>query len=249
MLAGPAGALVMPAGVVLLVRHGQAMVGTDDYDRLSEVGARQTQLLAEALLRRGVRPTAIIDGGLRRHAQSADLLAGLLSGALTGGGRSTLRCTDPDWSEFDYRGVLTMHRPDFSDRAVMRAYLAGQPDPPTAYAAIFREATARWLSGQADQDYREPYPAFRERVSRALRRAGAGVRDGAVAVVVTSAGPISTVAVQLLDSTTSTWYRVNSVLANTGVSTVENSADGPLLRTLNDCGHLHGGGPELLTYQ
>ena len=62
-------------GTLYLVRHGQASFGTDDYDRLSELGARQCERLGEYFRERNVRFDGVITGTLKRHAQSFDALA------------------------------------------------------------------------------------------------------------------------------------------------------------------------------
>ena len=49
-------------GVVLLVRHGQASFGADDYDVLSETGWTQSRLLGEHLAARGVVPDVVVRG-------------------------------------------------------------------------------------------------------------------------------------------------------------------------------------------
>ncbi len=43
-------------GLLLLVRHGQASWGADDYDVLSETGWEQARLLGQALGARGIIP-------------------------------------------------------------------------------------------------------------------------------------------------------------------------------------------------
>ena len=58
-------------GVILLVRHGQASFGTDDYDRLSELGTRQSASLGSAWEAGGAVFTDAIAGGMLRHAQTA----------------------------------------------------------------------------------------------------------------------------------------------------------------------------------
>ena len=45
---------------VLLVRHGQASWGSDDYDVLSDLGERQSRMLGEALAARGVVPDLVV---------------------------------------------------------------------------------------------------------------------------------------------------------------------------------------------
>jgi len=54
-------------GVLMLVRHGQASFGTEDYDVLSSRGVRQSRKVAEALSGYGVSPTTLIHGGMRRQ--------------------------------------------------------------------------------------------------------------------------------------------------------------------------------------
>src|SRR6478752_3003430 len=59
-------------GVVILVRHGQASFGTDDYDVLSETGWEQGRLLGAWWRDRGVTPDAVVRGGMRRHREYAE---------------------------------------------------------------------------------------------------------------------------------------------------------------------------------
>ena len=51
--------------VLLLVRHGQASWGADDYDRLSPLGEEQSRLLGAALAARGVRPDLVVRGSMQ----------------------------------------------------------------------------------------------------------------------------------------------------------------------------------------
>ena len=52
-------------GVVLLVRHGQASFGAEDYDVLSETGWEQSRLLGAWLGERKVTPDAVLHGDMR----------------------------------------------------------------------------------------------------------------------------------------------------------------------------------------
>lgn len=237
-------------GRILLIRHGQAMVDSADYDRLSQLGRRQTELLGGALRRRGVLPAVFVDGGMSRQAETSAAMAAQA-------GWDRLPGRDQGWAEFDYRGVLAGHRPDYADRAARMADLARHPDPAAAFLVVFRAAVARWMSGTHDDDYAEPYPLFADRVRGALSRAAAelasvpGTPGGgpAVGVVVTSAGPIATLACDLLHGRSATWVQINTALANCGVSEVVIDRTEMALRTLNDHAHLEIGDPSLLTYR
>lgn len=233
-------------GNVLLVRHGQAMVDTDDYDRQSPLGSRQSELLGAALALRESVPERVVHGGMRRQAEcAADIVR-----SLRAAGRHV---PDPEvdrsWAEFDYRGVLAVHHP--GGRAALRAQLAGHPDPVEAFRVVFEGAVTRWSSGRHDPDYTETYAAFQSRIGHALRSLAEAAGSEGTILVVTSAGTIASAVTGLLGGDGRTWYRVNRVLINTGVSTVitDGHSDGLLLRSFNDHGHLQVGDPAMLTFR
>src|SRR5262245_56412027 len=62
---------------LVLVRHGQASFGADDYDKLSELGWRQSRWLGEHFASKGTAFDLILRGSLRRHAET---LAGIAEG-------------------------------------------------------------------------------------------------------------------------------------------------------------------------
>jgi broad specificity phosphatase PhoE len=70
---------VLIMGAIYLVRHGQAAFGTDDYDRLTEIGYTQARLLGGFFAVRRVRCDAIYTGTLRRHTET---VRGILATAL-----------------------------------------------------------------------------------------------------------------------------------------------------------------------
>ena len=59
--------------VVLLVRHGQASFGAEDYDVLSDTGREQSQVVGVELGRRGLRSPVAVCGSLRRQKDTADI--------------------------------------------------------------------------------------------------------------------------------------------------------------------------------
>ena len=65
-------------GQLLLVRHGQASWGSEDYDVLSETGWEQSRLLGKALAARGIVPDVAVQGGMRRHRETAEACLGEL---------------------------------------------------------------------------------------------------------------------------------------------------------------------------
>jgi len=57
--------------IVLLVRHGQASFGADDYDRLSDRGREQAEATGRWLAARGLRRPVAVHGTLRRQRDTA----------------------------------------------------------------------------------------------------------------------------------------------------------------------------------
>ncbi|MGN0064424.1 MAG: histidine phosphatase family protein [Nocardioides sp.] len=210
---------------LLLVRHGQASFGAEDYDNLSELGTEQSRLLGAALARRGVVPTAVVTGGMRRHRQTADAL-------LAGGGWDLPRSVDTGWDEFDHLQVLAVHgAPDDPDEAASKA----------GFQRWFEEATARWIGGGEDDAYDESFRTFTTRVEDALRRAVTSLHDAprnSTVVVCTSGGPVAWAATTLLGGGADLWLRLNPTTVNSSHSTVVVGSRGTTLVSLNEHGHL-----------
>ena len=225
---------VLGMGVVILVRHGQASFGADDYDVLSETGWEQGRLLGKWLTDRGVRPTAVVRGGMRRHRETAEAVHQSAAGWSDA-------VVDPGWDEFDHLSVV-----------------AGYPDAPTGeldrreFQRVFELATARWTAGAADGEYAEPWPAFRARVAASMERVSEQAGSGSTVVVVSSGGPIAAVCAALLDPEADDatyarlWSRLNTVLVNGSFTRVVVGSTGARLLTFNEHPHLEG---DSLTYR
>jgi broad specificity phosphatase PhoE len=221
-------------GVVLLVRHGQASFGADDYDVLSETGWAQGRLLGTWLGERGVAPSAIVHGDLRRQRDTAVAIA-------EGAGWSSLDPgLDQGWDEFDHLGMVAAY-PDLPD---------GEPDR-REFQDLFEKAAARWTSGEHD-GYPESYADFVARVRAALDRATGTAGPGGTVVVVSSGGPIAVACAELLDpgadapGVARLWQRFNTMIVNSSVSRVVVGSTGPRLLTFNEHPHLEG---DHLTYR
>ena len=216
-------------GVLLLVRHGQASFGTADYDVLSETGWEQGRLLGDWLRARGVTPTAVVRGGMRRHRETAEAAGWDDVGV------------DPGWDEFDHLSVVAAH-PEAPGGEVDRR----------EFQRVFELATARWTGGEHDSEYAEPWSSFRERVTASFDAACALAGPGETVVAVTSGGTIAAVCAGLVDPGADAatyarlWGRFNTVLVNASVTRVVVGSTGPRLLTFNEHPHLDGAA---LTYR
>lgn len=234
-------------GLLLLVRHGQASFGAEDYDVLSPLGTTQGRRLGVHLRDRGLEPAIVLHGGMRRQRETAEAL-------LAGAEADVPVEVDPMWAEFDHLAVIAAYAAladsplSDEDRARLDA---GDLDR-REFQQVFEKATARWASEKHDDDYAESYRAFTTRVRDGLARAAREAGAGRVAVVVTSGGPIAAASAMLTEvgedarNLSAAWQRLNAVVVNGSVTRVVVGSTGARLLTFNEHSWLE---PELVTYR
>lgn len=213
-------------GQVLLVRHGQASWGAEDYDVLSSTGEEQAALVGRGLatMLGGRAPDVLVHGAMVRQRRTAQLAA-------EAAGWTTAPTTDARWDEMDHLAMLAAEPAPFT----------GEPDR-RQFQAWFEAATTRWTSGDHDDGYEESFPAFRERVHAALL----DLADVGTAVVVTSGGPVASTVTGLLEAGTTTYTRLAPVVVNASVTRVVSGRRGLSLVSFNEYQHLPA---TLLTYR
>jgi len=184
---------------LILVRHAQASFGAADYDRLSDLGWRQSRWLGEYFAERGATFDHVVRGSLRRHAET---LAGLGEGM----GRTLQAEEDARLDEYD-------------SHALLRAHTGGkglQGADRRAHFRALREAMYAWTDGTLAGSAHEPFAAFRARVLAALDavRSGRGER----VLVISSGGPISTILAKVLKMPARGVVDLNLQTRNTGIT-------------------------------
>ncbi|MFI1993076.1 histidine phosphatase family protein [Actinoplanes sp. NPDC020271] len=229
---------------LLLVRHGQASFGAENYDALSPLGHEQALVLGRSLAARGIKPALVIRGTMRRHEET-------LSGILEGLGSPVPLVQDPGWNEFDFQHVVEIHRPSYRDRAAMMGELALSDRPDRAFQQVFDAATLRWSSGRFDAEYAESFTAFRTRVAAALSEITTSLTDHRDILAVSSGGPIAMAASLITagpDFPAALWASFNRVTVNTGVTKILSGRSGLSLSTFNEHTHVESD-QRLLTYR
>jgi len=227
----------------MLVRHGQASFGADDYDVLSSRGVRQSRRVAEILAGYGIAPTTLVHGGMRRQRETAEQM-------LHGAPAWELPLEDDErWREIDHRAVIDAY-PALSEAE--RESLDGGTMDASAFHELYMKASARWASGAYDADYPESFAAFIARVRDGIGRAGRLAGERRTAVVVTSGGPIAAACAMLTEvgeeprKLAAAWARFNAVIVNASVTRVVVGASGARLLTFNEHSALER---ELVTYR
>lgn len=219
-------------GAILLVRHGQASFGADDYDVLSDVGHRQAEIVGERLAALGDVARVVTGAMVRQRDTAAPLLARVGLAAHE----------DARFDEYDHVELVRRASDDpGTDLAEIDT-----TDRRRAFQMVLERSLARWTAGRHD-DYRESHVAFRARV----RDGVADLADGlaGTAVVVTSGGVISAVCADALGLDVDGWSRLNTVIVNSSITKLVVGRRGTTLVSVNDHAHLEPYGAELLTYR
>ncbi|WP_298014663.1 histidine phosphatase family protein [uncultured Aquabacterium sp.] len=231
-------------GAIYLLRHGQASFGSNNYDQLSAVGHQQARVLGEALKARGVTPDRLVSGTMLRHQETA-------AGALAGLGldAATPLALHAGVNEFDHENVIEVAEPRYADKVAMMAEMAATGDPRRAFQKFFQDAVSRWVGGNHDDEYAEPWSVFKLRVVAALDEIVRQTPPKGTTLVFTSGGTISVVCAHLLGLNDAQAFTINWTLANAGITKVVAGRDGLHLISVNEHAHVEGVEPSLLTYR
>jgi len=108
---------------------------------------------------------------------------------------------------------------------------------------------ARWVGGNHDAEYAEPWSAFKLRCVAALDELVRQTPAKGHLVVFTSGGVISVVCAHLLGLHDSQAFTINWTLANAGITKINVGRDGLHLLSVNEHAHVEGTQPSLLTYR
>jgi broad specificity phosphatase PhoE len=216
---------------VLLIRHGQASFGAEDYDRLSPLGEEQSRRLGRWFKKAGHAPDLVVTGTLRRHVQTADL-------CLEAAGISAPRMSVAGLDEFDHQEVLARYRPDLASGDALLAEMALSDAPQRTFQQMFAAAVSRWTSGQFDDEYARSWPTFRAAVMAGMQVLVS--QEAPTIWVFTSGGPIATIVNALVGAPTSDAFTLSWPLVNTSVSRVSLGARRSALISYNGWPHLEG---------
>jgi broad specificity phosphatase PhoE len=228
-------------GTLYLVRHGQASFGADDYDNLSELGAQQAQMLGQWFYRAGIRPTHLVVGGMRRHQQTC---RGWAEGFQSLGGVMPLPAQqriDPRWNEYDHEDIFGQGTQAFGLTGGQNKAMERRE-----FQKLFEKTITRWISGEYDAQYREPWKIFEKRCQEALKEVQL-LRSG-TAVVFSSGGAIGATVAHILGLSAKQAMQFNYLIANCSVSRAVFRDDEISLATFNNFA-LFETQAEFLTYR
>lgn len=169
--------------MLYLVRHGQASAGTHDYDRLSPMGRRQSQLLGQWWKKQGFIPDQTSHGSLTRQRDTAGLALEPLTLASQSSEHAGL-------NEYDHRIIDALFSANSeSDNPESMSF-----DTYASLMRCWRDASGAELANGA-----EPWADFKSRGWNAVQELHARSSEDAHHVYFTSGGIIATLVSTVLD--------------------------------------------------
>jgi len=213
---------------IYLIRHGQASFGSEDYDKLSELGCRQASALGDYLAACDITFDAIYSGDLLRQRETATL-------ACEAQPRELALQIDPRFNEIDNDAQLKYLVPEIIKtndqvRALMERGLKASKDYQKVIDAVFNY----WVSPQCKETRIQSWEDYSRNVREALKDVMSEQGGGKTIGIFTSGGTIATAVAQVLGLTGSQTYQFYEPIFNCSVSQVFYSGRKVSLSYFND---------------
>lgn len=226
--------------VIYLVRHGQASIGSSNYDNLSDKGKEQAQILGRSFRNRVQEINEIQSGTLNRHVQTLDYFKKKF--------RTLANHTQHTyWNEYDHVEIIERFKPSYKRRWYMIADMTRKLNPKRDFMLMFEQAMQRWMSGEYDDDYTETWSEFQNKCNHGLYQLIEKVGEEGTAMVFTSGGIISAITQRQLNLPDEYFMQFNKRFVNCGVTKIVSTKNGTFLSTINDYGHFESQ-RSLITY-
>ena len=232
---------------IYFIRHGQASFGADNYDRLSDLGIRQSQTLGDYLACLGARFDTAYSGDMNRQIDTAKAVLG----AMPGHGASFPVEIRPEFNEYSSDEVFRLQLPEVLEAEPQLKPLAERIyTDRKAFQIIFEKIMIRWVSGRYDLPGCETWIEFSQRVRDGVERIMAESGRGRNVALFSSGGPLCILMQKALNLTDESALGVNWTVKNASVSVFLFNGNRLTLSSFNSTAHLEQQKePELLTYR
>jgi len=236
---------------IILVRHGQASLLEQNYDKLCANGETQARLLGEYWSQRAVAFSNVYSGPRVRQRETARIVGE----AYRNTGRlfrepTVMNEFDEYQADAALRECLTQLLPVNAEirdlhAAFKESSKAG--DRRRTFQKLFEAVISKWVAGEVTADGVESWHEFCLRVERGLAQVVRDTPPAASAVIFTSAGTIGATLRRALHLSAEDTLRVTWMSRNAAFSEFLASGERFTLSTFNAHPHLDGDG--LLTYR
>lgn len=218
---------------LLIIRHGQASFGADNYDQLSPLGQRQADLTGEFLRSTDTQLSAAYSGDLSRQRETGQRILEQLEAPPT-------LIIDPRFNEVQTDEQIEVMMPLLLERDARFADLVAAMDTDTkSFQKIIETVFNYWVSPECDVSGIQSWKEYHNGVVNAFEGAMASAASGTDTAIFTSGGTIATIVGHVLKLSSDRVYEFYEPVFNCSITRIIFNSRKCSLSTFNDVGHLH----------
>lgn len=232
---------------LLIIRHGQASFGADNYDQLSTLGQHQADLTGEFLSQSGVQLSAAFSGDLSRQRETGERILAQLDDAPS-------LVIDPRFNEVQTDEQVAVMTPLLCEQDPrFAALMADMNKDSKSFQKIIETVFNYWVSPNCQVAGIQSWRAYSEGVVSAFESVRASAESGSTSAIFTSGGTIATLVGHVLGLSADRVYEFYEPVFNCSITRLIFNARKCSLSTFNDVSHLQlmsaQRGERLVTYR
>ncbi len=212
---------------IYLIRHGQASVGTDNYDVLSKTGEAQANVLGQHLVSARIEFDAVYSGALKRQIDTATI-------ATEGSGVPVQ--VRPEFNEYQHKQIFDKYLPMLSQSDAEIGRVAKDGSNQVMSQTVFSKLMMAWVE-DADASDIESWQQFNQRITDGINHVIEGNPKKTVAVF-TSGGVITSIFRHMFSLPAEKTFEMNWHINNAGITSVKHRDNKLTLREYNNISHL-----------
>lgn len=232
---------------LLIIRHGQASFGAENYDQLSALGQHQADLTGEFLSQSGVQLSAAFSGDLSRQRETGERILAQLEDAPS-------LVIDPRFNEVQTDEQVAVMTPLLCEQDPrFAALMADMNKDSKSFQKIIETVFNYWVSPNCQVAGIQSWQEYSAGVVSAFESARASAESGSTSAIFTSGGTIATLVGHVLGLPADRVYEFYEPVFNCSITRLIFNTHKCSLSTFNDVSHLQlmsaQRGERLVTYR
>ncbi|MEM7257020.1 MAG: histidine phosphatase family protein [Pseudomonadota bacterium] len=214
---------------IYLIRHGQASIGTSNYDMLSANGRNQSRILGEHLARLNLSFDRIVSGTLKRQTDTAIIATGCSEDELL---------QNPAFNEYQHSQIFDHYAAKLAtDNNVIAASFAKGHNEKLTYE-VFAILMNAWAQDNDTHGALESWDDFTARIRQGLTDVITEANGAEHVAIFTSGGVICTILQMIIGFPIDKIFEINWGIYNAGISALKVHGTSLKLSYYNNITHL-----------
>ena len=223
----------MKMSTIYLIRHGQASFGSENYDKLSDLGCRQAMLLGEYLSNNNIYFGAAYTGSLQRQQKTASLVLEHQPNAIS-------LQTESRFNEILLDDLIATLLPKLAEsNKVLKELIESGFSSSKQFQKVVKATFNYWVSDQCPDVGVQTWKQFSDNVVSALKFVQEQQGAGKTIAIFTSGGTIATLVAYVLGLNGSQTYQFFEPVINCSITQILYNKQHSSLSCFNDFSYLN----------